>query len=53
MSRITLIDGGMGQELIRRSAQPAHPMWSAHVMIDEPEIVQAVHADYLRAGPGC
>jgi S-methylmethionine-dependent homocysteine/selenocysteine methylase len=40
----------MGQELVRRSAQPAHPMWSAHVMIDEPEIVQAVHADYLRAG---
>lgn len=40
----------MGQELVRRSKQPAHPMWSAHVMIDEPEIVQAVHADYLRAG---
>ncbi len=50
MSRITLLDGGMGQELVRRSAQPAHPMWSAHVMINEPEIVQAVHADYLRAG---
>ena len=50
MSQITLLDGGMGQELVRRSAQPAHPMWSAHVMIDEPEIVQATHADYLRAG---
>ena len=50
MTRITLLDGGMGQELVRRSAQPAHPMWSAHVMIDEPEIVQATHADYLRAG---
>ncbi len=50
MSQITLLDGGMGQELVRRSTQPAHPMWSAHVMINEPEIVQAVHADYLRAG---
>ncbi len=50
MSRITLLDGGMGQELIRRSSRPAHPQWSAHVMIHEPEIVQAVHADYLRAG---
>jgi S-methylmethionine-dependent homocysteine/selenocysteine methylase len=50
MSRITLLDGGMGQELIRRSAQPAHPMWSAHVMLDEPGIVQAVHGEYLRAG---
>jgi S-methylmethionine-dependent homocysteine/selenocysteine methylase len=50
MSRITLLDGGMGQELIRRSSRPAHPQWSAHVMIHEPEIVQAVHEDYLRAG---
>jgi len=50
MSRITLLDGGMGQELVRRSSQPAHPMWSAQVMLDEPEIVQAAHADYLRAG---
>lgn len=45
-----LLDGGMGQELIRRSAQPAHPQWSAHVMMHEPELVQAVHEDYLRAG---
>ncbi|HUS52473.1 MAG TPA: homocysteine S-methyltransferase family protein [Thermohalobaculum sp.] len=50
MRRITLLDGGMGQELVHRSSQPAHPMWGAHVMINEPEIVQATHADYLRAG---
>ncbi len=50
MNRIVLLDGGMGQELIRRSSRPAHPQWSAHVMIHEPEIVQAVHEDYLRAG---
>lgn len=47
---IILLDGGMGQELVRRSADPAHPQWSAHVMRSEPEIVQAVHEDYLRAG---
>jgi len=50
MSDIVLLDGGMGQELVRRSAQPAHPQWSAWVMLHEPEIVQAVHEDYLRAG---
>jgi len=50
MSDIVLLDGGMGQELVRRSANPAHPQWSAHVMMNEPEIVQAAHADYLRAG---
>jgi len=50
MSAITLLDGGMGQELIKRSTQPPHPMWSAKVLLDEPEIVQAVHADYIAAG---
>lgn len=50
MTDIVLLDGGMGQELIRRSSNPAHPQWSAYVMMHEPEIVQAVHADYLRAG---
>jgi S-methylmethionine-dependent homocysteine/selenocysteine methylase len=50
MNRVILLDGGMGQELIRRSSRPAHPQWSAHVMMHEPEIVQAVHQDYLRAG---
>ncbi len=50
MTAVVLLDGGMGQELIRRSSQPAHPQWSAHVMMHEPELVQAVHEDYLRAG---
>jgi len=50
MSDITLLDGGMGQELLARSTQPAHPMWSAKVLLDEPDIVQAVHVDYIRAG---
>ncbi len=47
---IVLLDGGMGQELVRRSSNPAHPQWSAFVMLHEPELVQAVHEDYLRVG---
>jgi len=50
MTQVTLLDGGMGQELLKRSAQPPHPLWSAKVLMDEPEIVQAVHEDYIRAG---
>ncbi len=50
MTEIALLDGGMGQELVKRSKNPAHPQWSAYVMMEEPEIVQAVHEDYLRAG---
>jgi homocysteine S-methyltransferase len=50
MVDITLLDGGMGQELLKRSANPAHPMWSAKVLLDEPGIVQSAHEDYIKAG---
>ena len=33
---ITLLDGGMGQELLKRSCQEITPLWSTQVMIDEP-----------------
>ena len=47
---VILLDGGMGQELVRRSSNPAHPQWGAWVMMQEPDIVQGLHEDYLRAG---
>ena len=50
MKKVALLDGGMGQELIRRSAHNPHPMWSARVLLDEPDIVEAVHRDYIDAG---
>jgi S-methylmethionine-dependent homocysteine/selenocysteine methylase len=50
MSRIVLLDGGMGQELIKRAPEGPTPLWSARVMIDHPEIVKAVHLEYIRAG---
>lgn len=50
MTEITLLDGGMGQELIRRSGQPAQPLWSTQVMIDYPGLVAEVHIDYADAG---
>lgn len=50
MAQIMLKDGGTGQELLRRSSMKPHPLWSAKVLMEEPEIVQAVHEDFLRAG---
>lgn len=50
MKNITLLDGGMGQELLKRSAKPPSALWSAQVLMDEPEIVTAVHLDYIKAG---
>ena len=36
-ARSILTDGGMGQELLRRSQTPPTPLWSGRVLIDEPE----------------
>ena len=50
MAKITLLDGGLGQELIRRSGQAPTPLWATQVMIDRPGLVQQVHEDFFRAG---
>ncbi len=50
MSGVTLLDGGMGQELLKRSANPPSKLWSAQVLMDEPEIVEAVYLAYINAG---
>ncbi|WP_085918502.1 homocysteine S-methyltransferase family protein [Halomonas sp. CSM-2] len=47
---IVLLDGGMGQELRKRSSQPASPLWSAQVMLDEPHLVVDAHRDFIAAG---
>ena len=47
---ITLLDGSIGQELVKRSGDPATPLWSTSVMIEKPEIVSEVHSEYFNAG---
>ncbi len=47
---VILLDGGMGQELVKRSDQEPTPLWSAKVMLDNPELVQTVHEEYIQAG---
>jgi len=46
----TLLDGGMGQELIARMGRLATPLWSADVIRDQPDLVEDTHADFLKAG---
>lgn len=47
---ITLLDGGMGQELLARTRAEPTGLWSARFLLDEPELVRAVHDDYFAAG---
>ncbi|AZO29629.1 MULTISPECIES: homocysteine S-methyltransferase family protein [Mesorhizobium] len=50
MTSVVLTDGGMGQELVRRSRSEPTPLWSARVLIDEPDLVRDLHAEFIRAG---
>lgn len=50
MNTITLLDGGMGQELVHRAGDRPTPLWSTQVMIDHPGLVGRVHADFFAAG---
>lgn len=47
---IILLDGGMGQELIRRGASGNGTMWSGWALIEAPDEVRGVHSDYVAAG---
>ncbi|MDZ7905787.1 MAG: homocysteine S-methyltransferase family protein [Cypionkella sp.] len=52
MAEITLLDGGMGQELVARSGTEPTPLWATRVMIDHPGMVRDIHLDYFNAGAG-
>ena len=50
MVDVAFLDGGLGQEIQNRAAAQPHPLWSVKVMYDEPEVVSAVHRDFIAAG---
>ena len=47
---ITLLDGGLGQELLARSAAKPTGLWSTQFLIDQPDLVRQLHSDYFFAG---
>ena len=47
-----VIDGGLATELATRGADIDHPLWSAKALFDAPQLIEAIHLDYLRAGAG-
>ena len=48
--QITLLDGGLGQEIYRRSKLTEALLWSVEAMLNEPEIVTEVHLEFILAG---
>ena len=50
---IHVLDGGLATELEYQGARIDGPLWSAHVLEDQPEILLAVHRAYIEAGAQC
>ena len=47
---ITILDGGMGRELMRIGAPFRQPEWSALALMDEPSSVVRAHTNFIEAG---
>ena len=50
LTRITLLDGGTGRELLRMGAPFRQPEWSALALIEAPQFVTRVHQSFIAAG---
>ncbi len=53
LTQVRVLDGGMATELEKLGCDLSGPLWSAHVLRDQPEKVAAVHSGYLEAGADC
>ena len=47
---ITILDGGMGQELLARSKIEPTGLWSTELLMESPDLIEDVHIDYFNAG---
>ena len=47
---VTVMDGGMGRELIRRGVAARTGLWSAGALLSAPRTVVEVHRDFIAAG---
>jgi homocysteine S-methyltransferase len=48
-----ILDGGLATELEFAGFNLDDPLWSARLLLDAPEAIEAVHRDYLSAGADC
>ncbi len=48
-----ILDGALATELERRGADLKDKLWSAKLLIENPELIRQVHYDYFAAGADC
>ncbi len=47
---LTVLDGGLGSHLETRGHDLTGDLWSARLLIDQPDAIRAAHVDYFAAG---
>src|SRR5512138_2976354 len=50
---VLVIDGALATELERRGCDLKDDLWSAKILLEQPEIIKQVHLDYFKAGADC
>lgn len=48
-----VIDGALATELERRGYNLKDELWSAKILLEQPEAIQQLHYDYFKAGADC
>jgi len=50
---VLVIDGALATELERRGCNLNDNLWSARILLEQPEKIKEVHYDYFKAGADC
>jgi homocysteine S-methyltransferase len=50
---VVILDGALATELERRGCDLDDPLWSARVLLETPDLIRQVHADYFLVGADC
>ncbi|MCP1186787.1 homocysteine S-methyltransferase [Paenibacillus sp. 1781tsa1] len=50
---VMILDGALATELEQHGCDLDDPLWSALVLLENPDVIVQVHADYFRAGADC
>ncbi|MDQ5908299.1 MAG: homocysteine S-methyltransferase [Pseudomonadota bacterium] len=50
---LLILDGALATELEQRGADLRDALWSAKVLLENPELIYQVHFDYFQAGADC
>jgi homocysteine S-methyltransferase len=51
--RVMVLDGGLATALEARGCNLVDELWSARILMEDPDMIREVHLDYLEAGADC